>query len=393
MSKPVILVIAVWYIPGYEMGGSVVSIENIVNALKECFEFKIVTMGCNSSGLPYPGIKMNCWNRIENADVYYCSSFPRALWNLRSLVSKMSFDILYLNSFFQPVFTTFPLLLQRMHLIDNVPVVLAPRGEFSEGAMKIESRKKSLFIDIASRIKLYESITWQASSSQEEKDIRQVLPDKKNIVVAPDLSAWAETKVAKINNREKTTNYLHIVFLSRISRKKNLDSALRILMNVQGNVDFDIFGPIEDKAYWNECENVIQELPDNIHAHYQGEVKHEDVQMIFSQYHLFLFPTLGENFGHVILESLLSGCPVLISDQTPWRDIRAAEAGWDIPLKDFDAFQKVIDSLCDLTQKEFNVLSNNAAAYGNAYIQDESVQDANFHLFMDLLPKWNDKSS
>jgi hypothetical protein len=42
-----------------------------------------------------------------------------------------------------------------------------------------------------------------------------------------------------------------------------------------------------------------------------------------AEYDLFLFPTLGENYGHVISEALASGCPVVISDQTPWRNLEA----------------------------------------------------------------------
>ena len=41
--------------------------------------------------------------------------------------------------------------------------------------------------------------------------------------------------------------------------------------------------------------------------------------IIFLKNDLFVFPTLGENFGHVIFESLEASTPVLVSDQTPWK--------------------------------------------------------------------------
>jgi glycosyltransferase involved in cell wall biosynthesis len=40
---------------------------------------------------------------------------------------------------------------------------------------------------------------------------------------------------------------------------------------------------------------------------------------ILHKYDLFILPTLNENFGHSIVESLSVGTPVLISDNTPWR--------------------------------------------------------------------------
>ena len=47
----------------------------------------------------------------------------------------------------------------------------------------------------------------------------------------------------------------------------------------------------------------------------------------FGLYDAFVFPTLGENFGHVIAESLASSCPVICSDQTPWTPVLEAGGG------------------------------------------------------------------
>ena len=49
---------------------------------------------------------------------------------------------------------------------------------------------------------------------------------------------------------------------------------------------------------------------------------------------MFIFPTLGENFGYVIYESLSCGCPVLMSkDTTPWNDLDNNGVGFNIDLK------------------------------------------------------------
>ena len=40
-------------------------------------------------------------------------------------------------------------------------------------------------------------------------------------------------------------------------------------------------------------------------------------------YHALLMPSLTENFSYTVLESLQAGIPVLISDQTPWRDLQS----------------------------------------------------------------------
>ena len=45
-----------------------------------------------------------------------------------------------------------------------------------------------------------------------------------------------------------------------------------------------------------------------------------------------ILPTLGENFGHVIVEAWTAGCPVLVSDRTPWRQLASHGVGWDVAL-------------------------------------------------------------
>jgi len=126
---------------------------------------------------------------------------------------------------------------------------------------------------------------------------------------------------------------------------KNLLEALRIVALVRVPVQFDIFGPREDRAYWQTCERAMANLPPHVQARWMGRVAHEDVPAILSRYDLFLLPTLGENFGHAIVEALAAGCPVMISDRTPWRELSEHDAGWDLPLGDPEPWAAAIDGL------------------------------------------------
>jgi glycosyltransferase involved in cell wall biosynthesis len=77
-------------------------------------------------------------------------------------------------------------------------------------------------------------------------------------------------------------------------------------------------------------------------------------------YDLFLLPTRGENFGHAIFDALEVGLPVLISDQTPWRDLERIGAGWSLPLADPDRFAATIDRLAALEPSERDALRRSA---------------------------------
>jgi glycosyltransferase involved in cell wall biosynthesis len=135
---------------------------------------------------------------------------------------------------------------------------------------------------------------------------------------------------------------LRIIFLSRISKEKNLNYAINILRGLKLNILFDIYGPIEDPTLWDSCLEKIKTLPANIIVNYKGIINREDVKKTFIQYDIFFFPTIGENFGHVIVESLLVGTPVLISDRTPWKNLEVDGLGWDLSLDNPNLFIEAI---------------------------------------------------
>ena len=100
---------------------------------------------------------------------------------------------------------------------------------------------------------------------------------------------------------------------------KNLDYLIKVLTTVKTSLELSIFGPKVDLKYWDQCKKLIAKLPSHIKVNICEEIFPSKVQEVFCQYDLFAFPTRGENFGHVILESLSAGTPVLLSNKTLWQ--------------------------------------------------------------------------
>ncbi|MCE2463815.1 MAG: glycosyltransferase, partial [Dehalococcoidia bacterium] len=155
----------------------------------------------------------------------------------------------------------------------------------------------------------------------------------------------------------KEPGALNLVFLSRVSRMKNLAGALRMLYGLEGKISFDIYGPLEDTAYWAECRKIIRSLPENVAVTYRGAASHEEVGRVMAEHDLFLLPTLGENFGHVIFESLAAGCPVLVSDRTPWRGLEEKGVGWNVPLDEGARFRAILQGCVDIDSETHASLS------------------------------------
>jgi len=114
---------------------------------------------------------------------------------------------------------------------------------------------------------------------------------------------------------------------------KNIHFALEAMRHLTSPVTLDIFGPIEDPSYWERCQSVISTLPKVINTRYRGSLDPSDAPSVLAQYDTMLLPTLGENFGHVIAESLSAGCPVVCSDRTPWTDVLENGGGLALALE------------------------------------------------------------
>ena len=201
------------------------------------------------------------------------------------------------------------------------------------------------------------------------------------ISIAMDLPKQKDPSVKESLIRDKKKGILYMIFLSRICRKKNLDGALKLIAGLEGEIKYNIYGPLEDLSYWKVCQKIIDNLPRNITVNYCGEVPHEQVENVFSEHDLFFFPTHGENYGHVIMEALSAGCPVLISNQTPWRNLESIGVGWDVDLGDTDRIRAILQRCVDMGAEEHKKLSRRALAYGMERSIDPDILEQNRKLF------------
>lgn len=397
--RPVVLSFVLYYLPGFRAGGPIRSIANLVEQLGDEFEFRIVTSDRDLGDThPYPGIRLGTWMRRGNAWVMYLDSAPGRLARMRRLLRDTPHDLIYLNSFFDARFTRSVLINRLFSRAHSKPVVLAPRGEFSAGALGLKYWRKRVGISAAQLIGLYRDITWQASTQLEASEIERVMARGLRgrlggrFIIAGNVPGARSHGAAREGDadgpqsaRSRGQGPLRVCFLSRISPKKNLDFALRALCQVGAEVEFSIYGPVGDEAYWASCRSIITTLPANVHARYEGQVSHDRVPETLAQHDLFFLPTRGENYGHAIAEALSAGLPVLISDQTPWRALADAGAGWDLPLDDLQAFARRIDEMARWPQSEFDASAKRARAFASRVTAAPEIVEANRRLFLEAL--------
>jgi glycosyltransferase involved in cell wall biosynthesis len=324
-----------YYLPGYKSGGPVRTIANLVEHLGDEFDFRIVASDRDiHDTLPYPGIVHDAWQQVGKCQVFYASPRTQTLAGMSTVLNAIDYDVLYVNSFFDSRFTILPLAARRLGMLRQRPVIVAPRGEFAESALGIRSWKKVPFRMAARLAGLYSGVSWHASSEYEKADIRRRMGSRAATAtrIAVNLPKPRDAADTVVWQPRAPGDPLRVVFLSRVAPMKNLDLALQVIAESPVPLRFDIYGMVDDEAYWARCRAMLPRMPDHVRVAYHGHLPPEQVGPTLAAYDVLFLPTLGENYGHVIAESLTRGTPVLISDRTPWRGLQQAGVGWDLPL-------------------------------------------------------------
>ncbi len=377
MDKKKIAVFIDWFLPGYKAGGPITSVANLIENLKDFFDFYVITSDRDIGDKnAYVNVPINQWIKTDNYQIIYLSPEKQKKDFFKEIFTEKKFDIIYFNSLFSLRFTLLPLKIVKKYT--DKKIILAPRGMLGEGALSIKPTKKIIFLYIAKLLKLYNDVGWHATNEMEKNDIVRFFGKQQKIIIAENLINKPE-----YTPKHKILKEIKIVFISRISPKKNLDFALRILKDIEARrkVSFDIIGPIEDVDYWRYCQSIINNFTGNIRVSYLPAVKHNEIFSTLERYNFLFLPTKHENFGHSIFEALSTGTPVIISNNTPWQNLQEKKVGWDIDLQDTEKFKEVINYVVNMSQQEYDDLSKNAFKFAQNFFENSNLIEKSKKLF------------
>ena len=347
-DKPNILIFIDWFLPGFKAGGPIKSISNIVNTLNKDFNFFIITSDRDiDDEKPYSSVELNNWIKKDNYQIAYLTKEKRKAFIIQTL-QEQDFDCYYFNSLYSIPFTLNPFRFIKKYKSSS-KVIIAPRGMLGKGALKLKPLKKKIFLTATKAIGFFNHVSWHATDEEEAKDIKLAFGEKTKIFTTPNISVLNIQKTFISKNE----NELNLVFFSRISPKKNLLFALEILKHFTNEqISLNIYGSIEDELYWKKCDDFIKQ--NNIKTFYKGALYPNEVQSKLSKYHFLFFPTLHENYGHVIVEALSAGCGLILSSNTPWKNLQKHKIGWELDLNKKNEFINIIKECLKMNQEKYN---------------------------------------
>lgn len=370
-----------WYIPAYKAGGPVKSIANLVALLKHKADFYIIT-GDRDEGdiIPFNNVVLNKWHSNDGYNVIYLAKEKQTINEYTSILKTINPHLVYINGIFSKNFSIKPLLVSNKL---KVKTIIAPRGMLGAGALTIKPFKKEVFLKIFNFLKLYKNVAWHATDQTEKNEINKKIQNYSNVFVIPNMPVKPRLNI--LDTKIKNENKLKIVYISRISKKKNLNFILEILNeeNTLHNIELDIWGPIEDEAYFDKSNRLIENINnDNLNkVSYKGDLKWNEIESCLMNYDFFILPTLHENFGHSIFESIAVGVPILISDNTPWRNLQSNKIGWDLNLNNRADWIKALLYALKMKNEEYKLYAINCINFANNWLNNQNLIDKYSELF------------
>jgi glycosyltransferase involved in cell wall biosynthesis len=377
--KARILIFSDWFTPAFKAGGPIQSCANFASHMKESYSIYVFTSNHDlDREEKLNGIIEDKWIKTnEGINVFYASpSFTN--WKaIYRLIGDIKPAYLYLNSMFSLYFTIYPLLMKWCRIIRG-QIVLAPRGMLKKTALSFKPVKKRIFLSCFKMLGVFQGVIFQATNIEEEKNIKELIGKNARVFNIPNFPCFQGPLVLP---PLKLPGELRIIFIGRIHPIKNLHLLLNSLCNVDQRVFLTVVGMKEDLQYWELCQRIAFSLPDNIIVKFLDNLPHEEILNLLLEHHLFSLPSEGENFGHAIFEALSAGRPVLISDQTPWRNLEKVKAGWDLPIKDTGLFTEKINEFVSMSHEELSIWCKCAWQYCNEYIQLSNIKEQYLKLF------------
>ncbi len=353
-----ILVFAPSFYPAVRAGGPARSLTNLVRELESEFIIDVVTSDRDlGEAEPFAGLSGRRVTRGLTTVYYLDTSSTNQIVALLKKLARNRYDLIVVNSIWEHRYALTPVLLASLRVLKG-PVLLLPRGELEPGALALKSRKKRL-AGPAFRAAYRHGVSVFGATSRDEADnIRAWFPGRPVVTTTndhPDSIRWGEPT----NSRPQ----LNVLFLSRVDRKKGLRELLRGLQGTTRGIHLSIVGPANDPEYWQECEQAITQLPEHVVVTRCELAERHEIPSLLWNADCMVLLTAGENYGHVIAESLQAGCPVITTPTTPWTDVIRGGGGKIVENRD-DAAEvaRVLDRWAGKTTDEFAEARHQARA-------------------------------
>lgn len=317
---------------------------------KNAIETSLVT---STFGIEDSSIKAHNIYYNEYGSIYYGSDNRNSLKTvIRSVREVYRCDIVHINSLFDALsiscFFYCKIFLPRKH------IVLSVRGQLNPYALRISRYKKAILLFFYKMF--YTKVLFHATADKEVSEIQSVIP-RANIINIPNL--------IKPTHRLNLIPKKKILFMGRIHPIKAIDRLIRaVALSVEfqkNNFELEVAGRYSprDQDYFEELQGLVSDLGLSGKVRFIGHVKGLEKDKLYAESYLVVLPSVSENFGNVVTESLNQGTPVIASLGTPWSMLEKYECGYHVENTP-DKLAQALDTALSLNTDQYCLMRANA---------------------------------
>ncbi len=239
------------------------------------------------------------------------------------------------------------LLGKKIRIVPIVHQVYAPLAE--EGIKRsIKSLEENIFLNSSDRIIVNSEFT--------KRSVQSLLRGEKDMVIAyPGLNVSSADTDSKGRQISKDPENLHLLFVGYITPRKGVDTlveSFKILVKDYGidNLILDVVGDASRSPdLLAGVERYSQDAGIQDRVKFHGRVSEERLEELYSLADIFVFPSVWEGFGMVLIEAMHNRLPIVTTDAgaIPFL-VKDGVNGFLVPVKDAEklaqATRKLIES-------------------------------------------------
>ena len=233
-------------------------------------------------------------------------------------------------------------------------VIVSPHGMLDPYSLSTKRFKKKVALFLYQRRNLNNCDVIHSTSDKESQNIRK-LGFVRPIAMIPIGINTNDYPLKKFQNKEQKK----VLFLSRIHPKKGLDILIDLWASLDANTlsnwCLEIAG-LGEQSYLAELMAKVKKYDLQANIKFIGEVSGQKKVDTFHSADIFILPSLGENFGIVVLEALSCGLPVITTTSTPWEILGEHKLGRCVD-HEFEEIRGALIEMMAMTDTEFINLS------------------------------------
>jgi 1,2-diacylglycerol 3-alpha-glucosyltransferase len=168
-----------------------------------------------------------------------------------------------------------------------------------------------------------------------------------SIVPSPvDLTRYQDIDAKRIRKEFGLDKYELLLYMGRLAKEKGLDFLIRTFAKIVAERPQARLMLVGDGPYRRGLENLVQSLGLFNKVIFTGLVPHEEIPDYASAADLFVFSSVTDTQGLVLVEAMAAGVPVVAVEAPGPIDVLAKGGGILVPAKE-DAFVQAVLSLLE----------------------------------------------